>query len=498
MKKLAIILMLGALMILGFPQGDTTPEYTVIRITDNEFRDYEPQINDNNDVVWQGFDGNDYEIYMYDWLLDWIWQITDNSYDDLYPQINNNGDIAWRQDDGTYMSIMFYEEVEDTIWEIRTSARDTSWNTLVPFMNNNGDIVWHENTGYAYNIFFYDNSSGNIFALTTDTIVDNYNPKINDSGEIVWFRYYSDFFITSRDYHSIFFYDTNIGSGAYIWTLETEIGALETNIERHEPRISNSGNVVWAFYDEGLSDTEIYYYDLQADEVLQLTDNSGYDVIPDINSDGDVAYREEAEEEMRDDIIFYDHSSGDTVNISDSEHQPYQGPTMCRISDNGYVTFQALELEMVSWNNEVYVWDGFEIINISNSADNEYYPRINSKGNVVWAVDTDGEDDEIYLAYLPEEDDGDGNGDGDEDGGFPDCFIATACYGSPLAEEVQVLRNFRDQYLMKNPAGRAFVRLYNKYGPKAADYIQDKESLKKIIRQFLKPIISFIKNCPCL
>ena len=490
MKKLAFILMLGALMILGFPQGDTTLEYIVIRLTENEFRDYEPQINDNNDVVWQGFDGNDYEIYMYDWGLDWVWQITDNSYDDLYPQINNNGDIAWQRDDGTYMTILFYEEAEDKTWEIRTSARDNSWNTLVPFMNNNGDIVWHENTGFAYNIFFYDNSTGNIFALTSDTLADNYNPKINDSGEIVWFRYYSDFFITSRDYHSILFCDTNLGSMEYIWTLDTAIGELETNVERHEPKISNSGNVVWAFYDEGLSDTEIYYYDLQAGDVLQLTDNTDYDVIPDINSDGDVVYREQVEEEMREDIIFYDHSTGDMVNISDSENQPYQEPTMCRISDNGYVTFQAVELQMVSWNNEVYVWDGSEIINISRSPDNEYYPKINSLGNVVWTVDTDAEDDEVYLAYLPEEDDGDG--DGDEDGGFPNCFIATACYGSPRAEEVQVLRNFRDKYLMKNPAGRAFVRLYNKYGPIAADFIRDKETLKKIIRQHLKPIIWLI------
>ncbi len=485
--------MVGALMVLGFPQDDTTPDYTVIRLTDNTFRDHESQINDNNDVVWQGFDGNDYEIYMYDWQLDQIWQITDNSDDDLYPQINNNGDIAWQEDDGTTMTILFYEEAEDTIWEIRTSARDTSWNTLVPFMNNNGDIVWHENTGFAYNIFFYDNSTGNIFQLTSDVTADNYNPKINDSGEMVWFWYFTDLFITSRDYHSILFYDTNLGSGEYIWSFDTAIGELETNIERYEPKISNSGNVVWAFYDEGLSDTEIYYYDRLTGEVLQLTDNTDYDVIPDINSDGDVVYREQVEEGMREDIIFYDHSTGDTINISDSENQPFQGPTMCRISDNGYVTFQAVELEMVSWNNEVYVWDGSEIINISNSPDNEYYPRINSLGNVVWAVDTDGEDDEIYLAYLPEEDDGDGDGDGDEDGGFPDCFIATACFGSPLAEEVQILRNFRDQYLMKNSAGRAFVRLYNKYGPKAADYIRDKETLKKIIRQHLKPVIWLIE-----
>ncbi len=39
------------------------------------------------------------------------------------------------------------------------------------------------------------------------------------------------------------------------------------------------------------------------------------------------------------------------------------------------------------------------------------------------------------------------------------CFISTA-FGSALAHEVQVLRNFRDRYLMKNPAGRFFVSIY--------------------------------------
>ena len=55
------------------------------------------------------------EIYMYEWLIDWVWQITDNSYDDLNPEINNNGDIAWQGRDGSEYQILFYENDEDTI-----------------------------------------------------------------------------------------------------------------------------------------------------------------------------------------------------------------------------------------------------------------------------------------------------------------------------------------------------------------------------------------------
>jgi len=244
MNKLVLMILFFAFVSLGFSQANAAPEYNVIRLTDNEFRDTEPRINDNNDVVWHGSDGNDNEIFKYEWLYDQVRQITDNSFDDLFPKINDRGDIAWRQDGDTNMRILFYDTSEDSIHEIVNRDMDSSWNTLVPFMNNNGDIVWHENTGYAYNIFYYDGSTKNIFQLTSDTMMDNYNPKINDSGEIVWFRYYTESLVTYRDYHFIVYYDTNFNSVEYIWCLQTEVGVLTMNIERHEPLISNCGNVI--------------------------------------------------------------------------------------------------------------------------------------------------------------------------------------------------------------------------------------------------------------
>jgi hypothetical protein len=51
---------------------------------------------------------------------------------------------------------------------------------------------------------------------------------------------------------------------------------------------------------------------------------------------------------------------------------------------------------------------------------------------------------------------------------------------------------------MTNDVGRAFVRVYYKYGPSAARVIAKDESLKSITRIFLKPIIwgaeTFIKS----
>jgi hypothetical protein len=69
------------------------------------------------------------------------------------------------------------------------------------------------------------------------------------------------------------------------------------------------------------------------------------------------------------------------------------------------------------------------------------------------------------------------------------CFIATAAYGTPMAEEVQTLREFRDEYLLKNPVGRAFVDFYYRVSPPIAEFITEHPSLKPIVRVGLVPAV---------
>lgn len=70
------------------------------------------------------------------------------------------------------------------------------------------------------------------------------------------------------------------------------------------------------------------------------------------------------------------------------------------------------------------------------------------------------------------------------------CFIATAAYGTPMANEVQALRDFRDQYLLTNPLGQAFVNLYYKLSPPIAEFITEHPSLKPIVRIDLLPAVA--------
>jgi hypothetical protein len=70
------------------------------------------------------------------------------------------------------------------------------------------------------------------------------------------------------------------------------------------------------------------------------------------------------------------------------------------------------------------------------------------------------------------------------------CFIATAAYGSTSAPAVQVLRQFRDRYLVTNAAGRAFVRWYYTTSPSAARLLDRHPSFKPFVRAALAPLVA--------
>ena len=70
------------------------------------------------------------------------------------------------------------------------------------------------------------------------------------------------------------------------------------------------------------------------------------------------------------------------------------------------------------------------------------------------------------------------------------CFIATAAYGTPMAEEIQILREFRDRYMLTNPVGKALVDFYYRVSPPIAEFITEHPGLKPIVRAALVPAVA--------
>jgi tetratricopeptide (TPR) repeat protein len=75
------------------------------------------------------------------------------------------------------------------------------------------------------------------------------------------------------------------------------------------------------------------------------------------------------------------------------------------------------------------------------------------------------------------------------------CFIATAAYGSPVAQEVVALSRFRDEVLLKSTLGRVFVAAYYRASPPLASVIARSDLLRAATRRLiLLPVLRIVST----
>ena len=167
---------------------------TITKLTDNEYYIRSLMINNRGEVVWNNSSSplfiivqngaNDSEIFIYDGTA--ITQLTDNEYDDWYPQINNNGEVVWFNrgntlDDG---AILFYDGANIT--QLYTTI---GGGYLYPQINDSGDVVWYDRL-YDYSVGNWDDEliyhDGIAMTQITDNGYHDFGPRINNHGEMVW------------------------------------------------------------------------------------------------------------------------------------------------------------------------------------------------------------------------------------------------------------------------------------------------------------------------
>ena len=232
--------------------------YTIMQLTNNSTSDVLPDINDNGEIVWYGFDGNENEVFYYDGNS--IINFTDNLTHDIVPKINNSGQIVWNNFVTNGNEEVFYYDGNSNNQITVNSTSDSS----DPRLNDNGHIVWAARNGNYSQIFYYDGST--TIQLTNSNANKNF-PDINNNGHVVWRNI--DINSNPSDIE-IFYYNGNTSFNI----------SNNSNVE-YAPKINNNGHVVWSGKDVNGVDNVYYYDGITINQITNYTTSNTSD--PDIN-----------------------------------------------------------------------------------------------------------------------------------------------------------------------------------------------------------------------
>lgn len=249
-----------------------------VQITWNSIDDEAPQINASGRVVWQAHDGQDYEIFSANADGTDLVQITDNAVNDWHPQINNAGKIVWDHFDGQDYEIYSANADGTGVVQITNNSstsgrpRDDVW----PQINNANParVVWFGWSGTNWQIYSANVDGTNLVNVSNDSRESEY-PQINDAGRVVWQSYYDD---TNSEILS-----ANATGGT--------VTRLTSNaVEDWWPQINNAGRVVWMSRTSG--DWEIYTRMADGSDGAQaITANAVADVHPQIDDAGRIVWQ---------------------------------------------------------------------------------------------------------------------------------------------------------------------------------------------------------------
>ena len=168
-------------------------------------------------------------------------------------------------------------------------------------------------------------------------------------------------------------------------------------------------------------------------------------------------------------IIFYANDSY-TYEVVGTGEETY-GLTVTSIEDGQITTFTATDIPITSGALHQYTVDW----------------NVCSQGEECVTVQVDSDGDGIFERTITSDSELTGDEFIPPSSG---CFITTAAYGTPMAKEIEVLRDFRDEYLLTNPVGKALVDFYYKVSPPIAEFINEHPSLKPMVRAWLLPAVA--------
>ncbi len=199
MKKRRVFLLVFLIACFLKISNSYCDSYVVTEIANNAYINAAPQINVHRHITWQGGNGNATDLFYYNGTS--TIQLTNNAnpfhYNEAHPQINDNDYVVWAGYDAawTHQDIYLFNGSEVNNFT-NTDEQDIS-----PTINNNNQMAWRKAVliGPPWNrwdIYFYNGNS--ITNVTPNALSQQGDPKLNQNGNIAWDRD-SDIFLYNGD-----------------------------------------------------------------------------------------------------------------------------------------------------------------------------------------------------------------------------------------------------------------------------------------------------------
>lgn len=344
------------------PQGVPRPTWDIQLLTKNTSNDYDFSIWGDR-VVWESFDGQDWEIFLYDGTQ--IRRLTNNAVDDRMPAVYGDR-VAWSGYDGQDWEIYLYDANTNSIQKLT----DNDYDDIDPQISSDL-LVWTANLGGRQQIFAYDLVTGGSPVNISNNSFNNYLPQVSGRN-VAWYAFDG--------------FDNEI----YVYTGGTTRRVTNNTLDDRYPRVDAS-KVVWQQHDG--TDWEIAIYDIPSGTTMLLTSNNQDDTHPDISGNNVVFERNDG----LDTEIYY-------INLN-------IGPSaVTRITDN------SVHDEMPRVFGDRLVWHSFtggnwEVFytdlntnsiprNISSDPGYDWYPDVTSE-LVVWRSYRSGNYEIIVARQKP-------------------------------------------------------------------------------------------------
>ncbi|NVB81285.1 MAG: fibronectin type III domain-containing protein [Kofleriaceae bacterium] len=74
------------------------------------------------------------------------------------------------------------------------------------------------------------------------------------------------------------------------------------------------------------------------------------------------------------------------------------------------------------------------------------------------------------------------------------CFVATAAYGSMMANDVEMLRHFRDSLMRRTVFGELAITTYYTFGPAVSGVVGESDLLRQAARALLHPLVEWVRT----